>query len=242
MNDVRNKTLKTFGIATLIAAWLPAAATVGAEKGQCVMPLGKTLDGWKLKGPQQRSHWTVGVAKVDPNEANALTVSPLGDGPAELINARGGGVDISTEQEFGDCTVELEVMVPKGSNSGIYLMGQYEVQILDSFGKEKVGAGDIGGIYGAAAPRVNAAKAPGEWQKFVIEFRAPRFESDKKVANAVFVKVTLNGQTIHENVPMKGQTGGALRRGEFPTGPLMFQGDHGPVAYRNIKINLPGKK
>jgi hypothetical protein len=127
-------------------------------------------------------------------------------------------------------------MVPKGSNSGIYLMGSYEVQILDSYGVKKVGPGDLGGLYGAAAPRVNASKKPGEWQKFVIEFQAPRFEDGKKTANAKFVKVTLNEQVIHENVEMKGVTGGNITGKEVPAGPLMFQGDHGPVAFRNIRI------
>ena len=84
-----------------------------------------------------------------------------------------------------------------------------------------------------------AAKAPGQWQQFVIEFQAPRFQDGKKVANAVFKKVTLNGQVIHDNVEMKGVTGGNLGRGEQPKGPLMFQGNHGAVAYRNICVTLP---
>jgi hypothetical protein len=118
-------------------------------------------------------------------------------------------------------------------------MGNYEVQILDSWGREKVGPGDIGGLYGAAAPKLNASKAPGEWQKFVIEFQAPRFRDGKKVANAVFKKVTLNGQVIHENVEMQNVTGGNLGRGERPQGPLMFQGNHGAVSYRNLCITTP---
>jgi hypothetical protein len=138
--------------------------------------------------------------------------------------------------------VTLEVMVPHGSNSGIYLMGNYEVQVLDSHGKKTVSAGDIGGIYGAAAPRVNAAKPSGEWQTFVIDFQAPRFKDGKKVGNAIFKKVTLNGIVIHENVEVKGAGGGNLGGGEKPTGPLMFQGDHGAVAYRNIKVAVPKSK
>ena len=127
-------------------------------------------------------------------------------------------------------------MVPKGSNSGVYVMGEYEVQILDSFGKKKVGPGDVGGLYGIAAPKVNAAKKPGEWQKFVIEYQAPRFEGRQEGSNVKFVKVTLNGEVIHENVEAKGPTGGPLTGKEAATGPLMFQGDHGPVAFRNIKF------
>jgi len=212
------------------------SAIEGADKQKVVEPFnGKDLTGWVLKRPQG-SRWGAGIAEMNPDNPRQLAVAEPTDGEAQLVNREGHGVDIYTEQKFGDCTVTLELMVPKGSNSGIYLMGNYEVQVLDSYGKEKAGAGDIGGLYGAAAPRLNAAKAPGEWQQFVIEFQAPRFESDKKVANAVFKKVTLNGQVIHENVEMKGVTGGSIGGGEKPTGPLMFQGNHGPVAYRNIKI------
>jgi Domain of Unknown Function (DUF1080) len=115
-------------------------------------------------------------------------------------------------------------------------MGRYELQILDSFGVKKLGMGDMGAIYSVAIPMLNACKKPGEWQKFVIDFQAPRFDGKKKTANAIFQKVTLNGETIHDKFEVtKGATGGALG-GEVPMGPLMFQGDHGPVAFRNLKI------
>lgn len=202
---------------------------------------GKDLTGWKFKGDMKRSKWVVGRSTIDEKDPKKLAVTPLapeadgGPGARELINAA-TGVDLYTEEKFGDGTIELELMVPKDSNSGIYVMGEYEVQILDSFGKEKVGAGDLGGLYGASAPKVNAAKKPGEWQKFIIEYQAPRFEGDKKVSNMKFVKITLNGQVIHENVEMKGPTPSGVTGKEAATGPLMFQGDHGAVAYRNIRI------
>ena len=196
---------------------------------------GKDLSGWKIKGDNKdKSKWTVALAKVD--QGGKLVVEPA-SGSGELVNAAGGGVDIFTEAKFGDCVVALEVMVPKGSNSGVYLMGNYELQILDSFGKEKVGPGDLGGIYGAAAPKLNAAKAPGEWQTLEIDFTAPKFTDGKKSANARFNKVVLNGQVIHENIEVKGVTGGSLGQGEQATGPLMFQGDHGAVAFRKIRIS-----
>ena len=194
---------------------------------------GKDLMGWKFKGPAEKSKWKVGKAVINEKSPNQLVFM---SGEGEMVNATTGGVDIYTEQKFGDCVIELEFMVPKGSNSGVYVHGEYEVQILDSFGKTKVGPGDLGGLYGAAAPTVNAAKKPGEWQKFVIDFRAPKFSGGKKTANAKFVKITLNGQTIHENVEMKGPTPSGVTGKEAPTGPLMFQGDHGPVAFRNIKV------
>ena len=128
-------------------------------------------------------------------------------------------------------------MVPKGSNSGIYVMGEYEIQVLDSYGKEKVGKGDMGGLYGISAPKVNASKPPGQWQKYLIEFRAPRFDKEgKKTANAKFIKIVLNGKTIHENVELPKVTNGGLTGKEAATGPIMFQGNHGQVAYRNLRI------
>ena len=218
------------------ATLLPACGFTSAAEKDTIEPIGTSLDGWTLKGNAERSYWTIGIAKVNTSNPRELIVERMTDDERQLVNAKGHGVDIATKAEFGDCTVELELMVPKGSNSGVYLMGQYEIQVLDSFGKEQVGPGDLGGIYGAAAPRVNAAKAAGEWQKMIVEFEAPRFQNGEKVKNACFVKVTLNGEMIHENVQMPNQTGGAWRNGEFPRGPLMFQGNHGAVAYRNIKI------
>lgn len=201
---------------------------------QAVEPFnGKDLSGWTLKGPAPKSQWKVGKASLDPAAQNKLVVGP-GD---ELVNAQGGGVDLYSDAKFGDALIELELMVPKGSNSGVYVMGEYEVQVLDSFGKEKMGTGDIGALYGAAPPRVNASKPPGEWQRLSIDFRAPRFDADgKKTANARFVKIELNGQVIQENVEMKGPTPAGVRGKEAAEGPLMFQGDHGPVAFRGIKI------
>jgi len=195
---------------------------------------GKDFTGWRFKGGAEKSKWKVGKASLDPADPKKLVVAAEGD---EMVNAEGHSVDISTEAKWGDAIIEVEVMVAKGQNSGVYVMGEYEIQVLDSFGKEKVGAGDMGGLYAAAAPKVNASKAPGEWQKFVIDFRAPKFD-DKgaKTANAKFVKIELNGQVIHENVEMKGPTPGGLTGKEAPTGPIMYQGDHGIVSYRNLKV------
>ncbi len=152
-----------------------------------------------------------------------------------------------TKWEHGDILLELEVMIPKGSNSGIYLQGRYEVQLLDSWGKNQPSFSDIGGIYrnweeekghiySGKAPLSNAAKAAGLWQKFVIAFKAPQFDANgKKIANAKFVYVDLNGIRIHENVEVPLPTGGPIDKQEVAMGPLMIQGDHGPVAFRNIK-------
>ncbi len=199
---------------------------------------GKDLSGWTTKEPKDRSHWKVGLAALDANNPREIA---FGEGPegekAHLVNVKGSGVDIYTEAKFGDALIEVEVHVPQGSNSGIYVHGEYEIQVFDSFGKQKLGGGDMGAIYGAAPPQVNATKKPGEWNQFVIDFRAPRFdENGQKTENARFVKVVLNGQTLHENVEMKGPTPSGVTGKENPRGSLMFQGDHGPVAYRNIRI------
>jgi len=229
-----------FVVCLAVAASFAAASSLDAADRQrvCKPFSGKDLTGWKTVA-DKGSQWVVGTAQLDVANPAKLVVSAAADGQGELVNREAHGVDIYSEQEFGDCTVSLEVMVPKGSNSGIYLMGNYEIQVLDSYGREKVGPGDLGGLYGAAAPKLNAARAPGQWQTFVIEFQAPRFQDGQKVGNAVFKKVTLNGQVIHDNVEMKGVTGGNLGRGEQPKGPLMFQGNHGAVAYRNICVTIP---
>jgi hypothetical protein len=229
---------KTCWIAVACLAFLASGGSAFPADGDPVMPFnGKNLNGWKLKGNnKEKSNWTVGKAEMDSENPRNLSVTDAKEGAGELVNAKAGGVDIYTEEKWGDATIELELLVPQRSNSGVYVMGEYEIQVLDSYGKEKVGPGDIGGLYGAAAPKKNAAKEPGTWQKFVIEFQAPKFEGDKKVANAKFVKVTLNGEVIHENVEMKGVTPTGVTGKEAPTGPLMFQGDHGAVAFRNIKV------
>jgi hypothetical protein len=227
-----------FGILSLLSM-LGLAVPCPADSKPITLFNGSNLAGWKLKDDPQKSHWTVARVRLNPDKPSEfidVTKEEQTNAALDLVNIRGGGVDIFTDQQFGDCTVELEFMVPKGSNSGVYMMGEYEVQVYDSYGREKLGMGDLGAIYGAAAPQVNAARKPGEWQKFVIEFEAPKFENSQKTVNARFVNVTLNGQVLHENVEMKGPTPGGLTGKESPTGPLMLQGDHGPVAYRNIKI------
>jgi hypothetical protein len=219
-----------------LAAMLFTAPTFAAD---AVQPFnGKDLSGWEMKEPKDRSHWKVGLAAVNSQKTNEFVLADKPEGePGHLVNVQGHGVDIYTKEHWGDATIEVEVLIPRGSNSGIYVMGEYEVQVFDSFGKEKLSQSDIGALYSAAAPKVNAIKKPGEWNQFVIEFQAPRFDDEgKKTANAKFVKVVLNGQTLHENIEMKGPTPTGVSGKEAPTGPLMFQGDHGPVAYRNLRI------
>lgn len=156
-----------------------------------------------------------------------------------------------TKNEYGDVRIELEFMVPKDSNAGVYVLGRYEVQILDSFGRPRMGSGDLGGIYErhdparpkgqqgfeGTAPKTNAAKAPGEWQSLDITFRAPRFnEAGKKLADATFEKVLVNGVLVQENASTTGPTRSSPLEGETSQGPIAIQGDHGPIAIRSFRV------
>ena len=207
---------------------------------------GKNLTGWKAPTGTWTAVQSVGL---DPANNKAFLSTP---GTGVLLNSNGDKtLNIESAGEWGDCELHVEFCVPKGSNSGIYLQGRYEVQVFDSFGKAEVAEHDCGAIYQrweasrgkgkegyeGHAPNVNASKPPGEWQSFDIVFRAPRFDVlGKKTANAVFVKVLHNGKVIHENVECTGPTRGAKLSNEAPTGPILLQGDHGQVAYRNLKL------
>jgi hypothetical protein len=219
-------------LSLVLVAWR-VGATAEESDGFVELFNGQDLTGWKVKGDAD-GHWQVGTASLDPANPRELAVNPTG---RELINVRGGGRDLYTEQEFGDAIIELEVLVPQRSNSGIYLMGEYEIQILDSHGRTTLTQGDMGAIYSAAPPSANASRPPGEWQRFQIRYRAPRFDPQgNKTANARVEQVVLNDVVIQQDVEIPGPTGGSLRNREAPRGPLMFQGDHGPVAFRHIRV------
>jgi hypothetical protein len=187
---------------------------------------------------------TVGSVALDPQNDKAFAVTEGKD--VMVNNPTGASVDLLSEFEHGDATVHVEFNVPKGSNSGVYLQGRYEVQIFDSWGVGRSKSSDCGGIYErwmdnhgyeGHAPLVNASKAPGEWQSFDIIFQAPQFDAKgKKIANARFIRVLHNGVMVQQNVEVTGPTRSAHFEDERPVGPLMLQGDHGPVAFRNIRI------
>ncbi len=186
---------------------------------------------------------------VPPAPPKAVTFTP-GTGILLNMNDETKKDHLLTTWVHGDIDLELEVMIPQGSNSGIYLQGRYEVQLLDSWGVKNPSFSDIGGIYRnweevpgtiyrGKAPLTNPAKAPGLWQKMHIRFQAPRFDaSGKKIKNAKFVFVDLNGIRIHNQVEVPLPTGGPIQKDEVEKGPLMIQGDHGPVAIRNIQYSL----
>src|SRR5262245_47549665 len=217
------------------AILLAPAGEPGA--GEKTLFNGKDLAGWKFRGGDKakKSKWTV-VRDVRPGDKGFASL----EGAGVLLNGDDGrGVDLLTEAVHGDCELHIEFNIAKGSNSGVYFMGQYEVQILDSWGKadKDLKFGDCGGIYNHAPPKVNASRQPGEWQSFDVIFRAPRFDAcGAKVANARFIKVVHNAKVVQENVEVKGPTTAALGGKETAQGPLMLQGDHGPVAFRAIRL------
>ena len=159
--------------------------------------------------------------------------------------------------EHGDIELDLEFMMPKGSNSGIYFQSRYEIQLLDSWDVNNLTSQDCGSIYErwddqkpegqqgyeGHAPKKNVSKAPGLWQHLHIKFKAPKFDSlGNKIADALFEEVSHNGILIHENIAVTGPTRAAFISDqlELPKAALMLQGDHGPVAFRNIKYKLYG--
>ncbi len=204
---------------------------------------GDDLSGWRGDTGQ----WQI-VGDAHLNDGNPKLLAGTPGAGAMLNGPTGRTKHLLSKQEFGDVRAHLEFKVAKDSNSGVYFMGRYEIQVFDSWKKESPYPGiECGGIYQrwdnqrdpkgfeGHSPRVNASREPGQWQTFDVIFRAPRFDtSGKKIANARFEKVVHNGVIVHEDIELTGPTRAGAFNDERPTGPLMLQGDHGPVAYRNI--------
>jgi len=139
-----------------------------------------------------------------------------------LTNAKAGG-NLVTRETFRDFKLHIEFKYPKDGNSGVYLRSRYEVQIEDT-PASRVRTEALGAIYGFLAPSDDAAKGPDEWQAYDITLIGR------------LVTVTLNGTTVIHNREIPGITGGALTCDEGAPGPLMLQGDHGPIEFRNIVL------
>ena len=218
------------------------------ENGWRPLMSGKDITGWHGQDPGKPNEWftTRGVQWerfLGPTRLQAIREP--GD---RMLNGPGGRtVNLVSDEKYGDVELYLEFMVAKGSNSGVYLHGLYEIQVFDSYDLlEPPTSSDCGGVYhrwidekgvGGSAPAVNASRRPGEWQSFQIWFRGPRFDATgKKSENARFIRVLHNGVPIQDNVEVDGPTRAHMNIAEAPFNPLMLQGDHGPVAYRNIYI------
>ena len=163
---------------------------------------GKTVTGWDVQAKSKPMGWSAADG-VMSNDA--------------------GANNLVSRQKFNDFKIHCEYKLEEKSNSGIYLRGRYELQVLDDFGKPPETHGHMA-IYGRVAPAVNASKAAGEWQVMEATIVGNR------------VTVTLNGKTVHDNVEIDGITGGALDSDEAAPGPIMLQGDHGKVWFRKVTV------
>ena len=148
--------------------------------------------------------------------------------------------DISSKEEFGDCYLHAEFKEPMSGhgNSGVGMEGRYEIQILNSFGKSTPGTSDCGAFYSQTPPKVNASKPAGQWQTFDIFFRAPRFDADGKVTENARATVYHNGTLVQEDQEFHGPTGIQYEqyKGEVAKGPVVLQGDHDTVQFRNVWV------
>lgn len=172
---------------------------------------GKDLSGWRLINEKQTNGFKVvdGALVNDPVQVEGQPHISYGN--------------LRTEKEFQDFNLKLEVNIPAGNNSGVYLKGMYEIQVLDSY-KKPLDPHNMGALYSRIKPSVNAEKPAGEWQTLDVTL------CDRHV------NVILNGITIIDNQPALGPTGGAILWDVYAAGPIYLQGDHGKVSYRNIVL------
>lgn len=202
--------------------------------------------------PVSQNWRIVGEASVDKSGPKLISSAP-GAGILFCQPTNEAKDNLFTVFEHSGIELEIEVMVPVKSNSGIYLMGRYEVQILDSWGVTNIRHADIGGIYQrwdpgrgkgnegyeGHPPLLNAAREPGVWQSFKIRFHGPEFGPDgDKVKNALFEEVWLNGKLVQQDVEVTGPTRASPFTDEVAEDSIMIQGDHGPVAFRNLRYRL----
>lgn len=207
-------------------------------------------NGWTplFTGPPSSS-WTIaGEAALDPEKEGALVATP---GRGVLISSKRGGKrerNLVSIEMYRDLELRLEFMLAEGSNAGVKMHSLYELQLYDSHGSDEPTALDCGGIYPRAVrepnyhhidegtpPLTNAAKPAGHWQSVYIRFRGPRFDaSGNKVESAVFEEVRINDLVVQEQAVVDFPTGAYWRLPESTSGPVYLQGDHGPVAYRNV--------
>ena len=195
-----------------------------------------------------------GAVRLDPITGNLI--AECGEGVIAALSKLDYNEDnnLVSKESFADCEVSLEFFLGKGANSGVKLQERYEIQLYDSHGVDEPSATDCGGVYphwkfrrngkelyyidAGVPPKANASRPAGEWQQLQIVFRAPRFDQeDEKIENAMFRLVTLNGQVVHRNVELTSPTGNVSNPlAEVSQAPLYLQLDHGPVAFRNVRV------
>lgn len=199
----------------IVLFFLAAAVASNAAPASDFRPLfnGKDLTGWRLRHQQSTSSWKV---------ENGVLINDASAGKH--------GTDLVTEDKFWNFTVRYEYKIPKGANSGFYLRGRHEIQILDDYEKGKPGDHGNGSIYGIKAPDKFASKPAGEWNKVEATIIGDK------------ITVILNGEKVHDNVACAKATGSEIDNKINEAGPLFLQGDHGSISFRNIEIKeLPGR-
>ena len=190
---------------------IESASTADAKFGKPIDLLKDGLAGWEAMDPKAKFGWKF----KDGILSNELGLKPDG-------KWAGGGTNLKSKRaDFYDFRLSYDVRVPKGSNSGVYLRGRYECQVVDSFGKP-VDRHNMAAYYGRVAPAVAAEKPAGEWQHVDVTLYRRH------------ITVVLNGVTIIDNAPVTGVTGGAIDSNEFAPGPIYLQGDHSDADYRNM--------
>ena len=202
------KTIALLGLAVLTTVGFTTLAVGADEQGFRPLFNGKDVTGWKLRNPGGHNSWSILPGGVLKN------------------TVEGGvhGTDLLTEQKFWNFTVRYEYMTPDGSNSGFYLRGRYEVQILGDYKSGKATTTCNGSLYNFKAPDQFVTKPAGEWQTAEVTMIGNR------------VTVMMNGVKIHDNVECTKPTGGEIDNKANEPGPILLQGDHGTVSFRNIRI------
>lgn len=266
-------------VATLVvlSGAVAGVSAAGAEEPRTPLPApdkggwialfnGRDLTGWHFKNPKAKRVW-VACSEVRIDPANPARLLPFGSGGGTgavlLFGDDGRGSDIMTDHDFYNYELHIEFTVPKGSNSGIYNRGLYEIQVLDSYGKSELAVHDCGALYERTIPKVNASKPPGEWQTFDIKMQGKQMslvwngveilrDYDVRYGETdqgAFERLNKENASKPEALRVKleardgryvGYFGEGGTRSSLPgvdrAGPILLQGDHGPVAYRHIKI------
>ncbi len=253
-------------VVALAAPPQPQSQPFASKDGWKPLFDGHSLAGWKFRNPDAKKVWVV-CDEVQLDPANPARLVPVGSGGSAsavlLCGDDGRGSDIMTEESFADYQLHLEFTVPKGSNSGVYNRGLFEVQIFDSFGAPKLAFHDCGALYERAIPDENHARPPGHWQSYDITMSGKKLSliwNGKPVYKDMDVRYgetdreaferlnqenrgkpeTLRVKLRHENGKYLGYFGeGGTRSsldGPDRPGPILLQGDHGPVAFRNLYI------
>ena len=195
----------------------PDASTKDAKLGEPIDLLKDGLDGWETMNEKAKFGWSISEENGVKVLSNKLGLTPEG-------KWAGGGANLKTKRsDFYDFNLEYDVRVPKDSNSGVYLRGRYEIQVVDSYGKP-VDCHNMAAYYGRVTPSVAVEKKPGEWQHVSVTLYKRH------------LTVVLNGTTIIDDVPVVGVTGGAIDANEFVPGPIYLQGDHSDADFKNMVL------